>query len=91
MQIWNYIYTLNCFYSATENASPVSASHLYDTRQLIEHLGELLKMLIPYHLCHFYIIPRGVKLTNATLKPFSVLTTVLFLLGSCSRSSYNVV
>lgn len=91
VQIWKRIYTLNCFYSATENAFLVSASHLYDTRQLIEHLGELLKTLIPYHLCHFYIIPRGVKLTNATLKPFRVLTTVLFVLGSCTMSSYNAV
>lgn len=91
MQIWKYIYTLNCFYSATENASLVSASHLYDTRQLIEHLGELLKTLIPYHLCHFYIIPRGVKLTNAILKPFRALTTVLFLPGSRTMSSYNAV
>lgn len=31
------------------------------------------------------------KLTNAILKPFRVLTTVLFLLGSCTMSSYNVV
>lgn len=38
VQIWKHIYTLNCFYSATENAFLVSASHLYDTRQLIEHL-----------------------------------------------------